>query len=247
MAIEEPIIVKKLNGGRFATVYEIVLGGKSYAAKIYKTVEIDSICKTLKIHKRLEIPAFLSPKQWLITPLYGQKDLYEYYADVDDLRSLPRSEVKHVLVEMAKALDYIHSHNVIHADVKLENFIVISDNPVRIQLVDFDSSEIIGDGYDRVLLDRHVGTDVYASPEMVYDKVLYKSSDIFSLGVVHMMFYMNTAGPCNRFAWSCPYDTLNRIRYVVPYKQFNIIEKCIEKFPELRVTAREYIELQKLI
>lgn len=90
-----------------------------------------------------------------------------------------------MILEIAYALCHLHTHAIIHRDVKPENVIV--DESGHIKVIDFGIAQLIdpevrdkNKGYSRL-----VGTPVYMSPEQKENpaKVSYPS-DIYSLGII---------------------------------------------------------------
>lgn len=104
------------------------------------------------------------------------------YKDHDD------SDTIHKIVQILRALNYIHSRNIIYRDIKPGN-IMIHDNIVK--LMDFGISGHIEDKLKKVK-----GTISYFAPEVLSHNISF-SNDIFSLGIVffemisHMRFYQN--------------------------------------------------------
>ncbi|HEY9785233.1 MAG TPA: protein kinase [Candidatus Obscuribacterales bacterium] len=88
------------------------------------------------------------------------------------------------LSQVAEALDFAHSMNVVHRDVKPDNIFILKDGRVKItdfgiaRAVDYEETQLTKTG---VML----GTLAYVSPEQLQDaKNVDHRADIFSLGVV---------------------------------------------------------------
>ena len=93
--------------------------------------------------------------------------------------------------QMAESLAYIHEQNIIHRDIKSQNFFLKANGSV--QLGDF--------GLCRRAVTQTItvgGTDVYMAPEMVLGKRYGKEADVWALGCV--LFEMCTG----RFMWEIP-------------------------------------------
>lgn len=89
-----------------------------------------------------------------------------------------------LLDQVASALDFAHTMNVVHRDVKPDNIFILKDGRVKItdfgiaRAVDFEETKLTKTG---VML----GTLAYVSPEQLQDaKNVDHRADIFSLGVV---------------------------------------------------------------
>jgi serine/threonine-protein kinase len=85
-----------------------------------------------------------------------------------------------VIAQVADALDYAHSHRVIHRDVKPANILITADN--RVKITDFgiarlDTSNLTQEG-------QLLGTPNYMAPEQIQGKDVDHRADLFALGVV---------------------------------------------------------------
>lgn len=97
----------------------------------------------------------------------------------DFLSTKPSSkERKRILLELLDALEFIHSHQVVHNDLKPEN-ILITRNGHNVKLIDFGYADSDAD-----LEKATGGTTAYASPELLNQEATDVTSDIFSLGFV---------------------------------------------------------------
>lgn len=88
-----------------------------------------------------------------------------------------------IMIQMCKALSYIHKNNVIHRDIKPENIIYSFQNK-NAKLTDFGISKFSEDKKKDFPAGTIIGTILYISPEQLQtpDDV-DASSDIYSLGV----------------------------------------------------------------
>ncbi|HVR98429.1 MAG TPA: serine/threonine-protein kinase [Thermoanaerobaculia bacterium] len=93
---------------------------------------------------------------------------------------LPLSRIAEIVGQIADALDYAHSHGVIHRDVKPANIIITDDH--RVKITDFgiarlNSSNLTQEG-------QLLGTPNYMAPEQVQGREVDHRADLFALGVV---------------------------------------------------------------
>ena len=85
-----------------------------------------------------------------------------------------------IVKEVCKALDILHSKNIIHRDIKPENIMIDSDGNVK--LIDFDASRIYKNYKSQDTA--FVGTAGFAAPEQFGINQTDPRSDIFALGIL---------------------------------------------------------------
>ena len=84
-----------------------------------------------------------------------------------------------------RAVEYMHSQNVIHRDIKPENILLDSND--NIKLADFGTAQIVKEG-EKLSIPK--GTPAFMAPELLsYDTVIYSGApaDIWSLGATLFM------------------------------------------------------------
>ena len=110
-----------------------------------------------------------------------------------------------ILKEIAIGLNYIHSKQLVHRDVKPENILISSTTPVHIKLSDFGLSKETSSNQTYTVSGPYKGTWKWMAPELLdmlpnsystKETVVQKrgscKSDIFSAGLV--FFYFVTRG-----------------------------------------------------
>ncbi len=93
---------------------------------------------------------------------------------------LPVPTVFDIVIQVAEALDYAHSHNVVHRDVKPGNMIY-DRRTRRIKVTDFGVACLTDTSKTKT--GTILGTPSYMSPEQILGKRVDGRSDLFSLGV----------------------------------------------------------------
>jgi len=107
------------------------------------------------------------------------QDLFTY---LEKLNFSPRTEAeaRSIVTQILAALEHIHSHNISHRDVKLENILI--DNRGRVYVIDLGLCAFIE---DNKLCRDWCGSDNYLAPEIVRRNPYNGfKADVFSTGVV---------------------------------------------------------------
>ncbi|MBA3604200.1 MAG: protein kinase [Parachlamydiaceae bacterium] len=91
-----------------------------------------------------------------------------------------------MILEISYAICHLHTHGIIHRDLKLENILVTEDGNIKV--IDFGIAQLLADVKEEersVFLHRTIGTPIYMSPEQREnpENVSYPS-DIYSLGII---------------------------------------------------------------
>jgi eukaryotic-like serine/threonine-protein kinase len=153
---------------------------------------------------------------------------------------LPAGEIVPIVTQIAGALDYIHSHGLVHRDVKSSN-IFINNQGVPV-LMDFGVAHV---AHEEQLTARGMilGTPEFMSPEQAGGMHVDGRSDLYSLGVV---LYQALSGAFPHVG-DTPLMTLHKIvtePYVplcnlapVPEWLEYATNRCLEKDPKKRVQS----------
>lgn len=170
---------------------------------------------------------------YLVEEFVGGKDIFELVAEGD----LAEKEVKKIFKQLLEAVEYLHSKNISHGDIKIEN--VVSDQEKNIRLVDFGFSSQSG-----AKLNFFGGTLEYAPPEILNGIPFYgMKADLWSLGV---FLFVLLAGehPFN----GCRKEILKQIEREeidfskIPKGAEEIIRKLLVVRPDDRQNVKEILK-----
>lgn len=98
-------------------------------------------------------------------------------------KGLPEDIAAKIIFSILNAVEYLHSQNICHKDIRLEHFLILNDNPdhFKIALIGFSKAERLLQGEKSKL--NFTAPDIYTAPEMLSKKPFDCSVDIWSLGI----------------------------------------------------------------
>ena len=116
---------------------------------------------------------------------FAQGELFEI---LEDDKNLPENEVRKIAQQLVHALYYLHSHRIIHRDMKPQN-ILISANGI-VKLCDFGFARSMST--NTIVLTSIKGTPLYMAPELVQELPYNHTVDLWSLGVIIYELFVGT-------------------------------------------------------
>lgn len=94
--------------------------------------------------------------------------------------AIPEHEAAHIGVQVARALQHAHTHQIVHRDVKPDNIRIMPDGTAKV--MDFGIARFV-DSKMKTQTGVSMGTPKFMSPEQVTGKGVDWSTDLYSLGV----------------------------------------------------------------
>lgn len=101
---------------------------------------------------------------------------------LDKIKDLPLRQILIIAISIAKALQCVHSNDIIHRDIKPGNIFLLDDNKT-IKLMDFGIA-YMKDLTRLTRINFGIGTKEYMSPEQMDSKEIDRRSDLYSFGLV---------------------------------------------------------------
>ena len=127
--------------------------------------------------------------EYIITKYYPYGDLY--YNLQENIINTSNSDL--ILNDLIEPICYLHNNNIVHLDLKCENYLVdyLENNKKKLILFDFNLSNYHNSSsyYELQDIDYIVGTKHFIAPE-INDYKFSKASDIYSLG--SMLYFIYT-------------------------------------------------------
>ncbi|XP_059866236.1 serine/threonine-protein kinase SIK1 isoform X1 [Delphinus delphis] len=144
--------------------------------KIYREVQIMKLLShphIIKLYQVMETKDML----YIVTEFAKNGEMFDYLTSTGHLSE---SEARKKFWQILSAVEYCHSHNIVHRDLKTENLLL--DGNMDIKLADFGFGNFYKPGEP---LSTWCGSPPYAAPE-VFEGKEYEGPqlDIWSLGVV---------------------------------------------------------------
>ncbi|XP_074095594.1 uncharacterized protein LOC141525141 isoform X2 [Cotesia typhae] len=182
----------ELGRGKFGTVYlcKDKKNGLKLAVKIVNTTKKEdrrSVEREVEIMRRLQHPRLIqlydaidNAKQfYVVLELIEGGELFERVID-DDFVLTERSCAV-FMRQICEGIEFVHSQNILHLDMKPENILCLTKEGNRIKIIDFGLARQFD---PRKKLQVLFGTPEFVAPEVVnFDQIGY-GTDMWSIGVI---------------------------------------------------------------
>ena len=178
--------------------------------------ELKSLRSECKIQRELDHPnivrmldAFETDNEVISVAEYVPGELFrlfdQYRHEVGGARRLPEARVQELAADLVCALHYLHSHRVLHRDIKPQN--ILLDAEGRAKLCDFGFARNLG--MNTFVLTSIKGTPLYMAPELIEEKPYDHTADLWSLGCI--LYELLVGQP--PFSTTSLFQLIKKIRY----------------------------------
>ncbi|XP_017289290.1 serine/threonine-protein kinase TAO1 [Kryptolebias marmoratus] len=247
--------LREIGHGSFGAVYfaqdvrthdVVAIKKMSYSGK-QSNEKWQDIIKEVKFLQRIQHPNSIEYKgcylrehtAWLVMEycLGSASDLLEVHK-----KPLQEVEIAAITHGALQGLAYLHSHNMIHRDIKAGN--VLLTEPGQVKLADFGSASIACPA------NSFVGTPYWMAPEVILamDEGQYDGKvDIWSLGITCIelaerkppLFNMNAMSALYHIAQN-ESPTLQSNEWTDYFRNF--VDSCLQKLPQDRPNSEELLK-----
>ncbi|KAM9728799.1 serine/threonine-protein kinase 36 [Menidia menidia] len=186
--------------GSFGRVYK---GRKKYTGQVValkfmpkvgrSEKELRSLKREIEIMRDLQHPnivqlfdSFETETEVVVVTEYAEGQLFQI---LEDDGNLPESQVREIACQLVSALYYLHSHRILHRDMKPQNILLGKSGVVK--LCDFGFARAMS--VSTLVLTSIKGTPLYMSPELVEEKPYDHTADLWSLGCI--LYELHTGVP----------------------------------------------------
>ncbi len=243
-------IERRIANGPVAAVYQAFdsIHGIRVALKVPHASAMDEFFladfkREARLSTKLEHPNILPIKDasfidghFVITMPLGERSL----ADRMRKRLATETALDYIDQSLA-AVSHAHHCNIIHCDIKPDNFILFPNNQLR--LGDFGFSKLVQSTLKPA---SGSGTVGYMAPEQAVGRPMFQS-DVFSLGLVA---YELLSGHLHDWPYDWPPDQIQRVRKRVKQPVLNWIARSIQvrpqkRFPDAMAMHREFMRARQ--
>lgn len=249
-------IVKEIGEGAFGKVYlaEHVLLNCEVVLKC-GLIDDPNIVREIYYHKQLRHKNVVKLYEviktethlWMVMEYCRGNELYYY---IYEKRKLDYEVCQKLFYQIADAMRYVHSLNLAHRDLKLENILMADKKRTVIKLTDFGFVREFNP-YKRLFLSTMCGTTAYMAPEVLKnEKYSGFAIDVWSMGIIlYAMIY-----------GELPFDSDDELvtktkivndepvyKDVYPVAVNDLLKKMLSKNPALRPTITEILNSPFLI
>uniref|UniRef100_A0A667XRZ4 non-specific serine/threonine protein kinase n=1 Tax=Myripristis murdjan TaxID=586833 RepID=A0A667XRZ4_9TELE len=233
--------LREIGHGSFGAVYFVILlCTGSYTSLCLQKWQ--DIIKEVKFLQKLRHPNTIEYRgcylrehtAWLVMEycLGSASDLLEVHK-----KPLQEVEIAAITHGALQGLAYLHSHNMIHRDVKAGN--ILLTEPGQVKLGDFGSASIVAPA------NSFVGTPYWMAPEVILamDEGQYDGKvDVWSLGITCIELAERKPPLFNMNAMSALYHIAQNESPILQSNHWsdyfrNFVDSCLQKIPQDRPTS----------
>ncbi len=189
---------EKIGTGSFGTVYRVedIATNNIFAIKLFDKIPIEDIREKMNPKVMREITKMSHPNLikiydygiyqdslYLLSEFYKSKGLQYFH-----LTNKNKPDFFELITQICYALNHLHTHNIIHKDMKLENVLYKKINDeINVKVCDYGFNKIISQ--TEAYPESEVISLPYIAPELLQGSYFSPKSDFYALGVI--MYYLS--------------------------------------------------------
>eukprot|EP01129_Flabellula_baltica_P016157 TRINITY_DN847_c0_g1_i2.p2 TRINITY_DN847_c0_g1~~TRINITY_DN847_c0_g1_i2.p2 ORF type:complete len:400 (-),score=83.14 TRINITY_DN847_c0_g1_i2:1814-3013(-) len=179
---------------------------------------------------------------YMVQELAPYGELFDFVADKQFLSEVDAASV---IMQILKGIKYLHNRGIAHRDLKLENILVTSIEPLTVKIIDFGLSK----NFSTEILQTACGTPEYVAPEVLMSAPYDQSADIWSIGVITFMILSGKPpfyGADNHEIFTrilrVDFHYIGKVWRGVSRSAKNFIEALLEPDPDMRPSADKCLQ-----
>ncbi|KAG8520903.1 Serine/threonine-protein kinase 36 [Galemys pyrenaicus] len=189
--MEKYHVLEMIGEGSFGRVYK---GRRKYSAQVValkfipklgrSEKELKNLQREIEIMRGLRHPnivhmldSFETDKEVVVVTDYAEGELFQI---LEDDGKLPEDQVQAIAAQLVSALYYLHSHRILHRDMKPQNILLAKGGGIK--LCDFGFARAMST--NTMVLTSIKGTPLYMSPELVEERPYDHTADLWSVGCI---------------------------------------------------------------
>ncbi|OWK13027.1 STK36, partial [Cervus elaphus hippelaphus] len=190
--MEKYHVLEMIGEGSFGRVYK---GRRKYSAQVVVALkfipklgrsekELRNLQREIEIMRGLRHPnivhmldSFETDKEVVVVTDYAEGELFQI---LEDDGKLPEDQVQAIAAQLVSALYYLHSHRILHRDMKPQNILLAKGGGIK--LCDFGFARAMST--NTMVLTSIKGTPLYMSPELVEERPYDHTADLWSVGCI---------------------------------------------------------------
>ncbi|XP_032493170.1 serine/threonine-protein kinase 36 isoform X1 [Phocoena sinus] len=189
--MEKYHVLEMIGEGSFGRVYK---GRRKYSAQVValkfipklgrSEKELRNLQREIEIMRGLQHPnivhmldSFETDKEVVVVTDYAEGELFQI---LEDDGKLPEEQVQAIAAQLVSALYYLHSHRILHRDMKPQNILLAKGGGIK--LCDFGFARAMST--NTMVLTSIKGTPLYMSPELVEERPYDHTTDLWSVGCI---------------------------------------------------------------
>uniref|UniRef100_A0A8C0FF49 non-specific serine/threonine protein kinase n=1 Tax=Bubo bubo TaxID=30461 RepID=A0A8C0FF49_BUBBB len=197
--MEKYHVLEMIGEGSFGRVYK---GRRKHSAQVVALKFIPKVGRSEKELKNLQreieimrglhhlniiqmLDSFETNKEVVVVTDYAEGELFQI---LEDDGNLPEDQVQTIAAQLVSALYYLHSHRILHRDMKPQNILLGKDGVVK--LCDFGFARAMS--IHTMVLTSIKGTPLYMSPELVEERPYDHTADLWSVGCILYELFVGT-------------------------------------------------------
>uniref|UniRef100_A0A7M4FPX2 non-specific serine/threonine protein kinase n=1 Tax=Crocodylus porosus TaxID=8502 RepID=A0A7M4FPX2_CROPO len=184
-------VLEVIGEGSFGRVYK---GRRKHSAQVValkfipklgrSEKELRNLQREIEIMRGLHHPniiqmldSFETDKEVVVVTDYAEGELFQI---LEDDGSLPEEQVQAIAAQLVSALYYLHSHRILHRDMKPQNILLGKGGVIK--LCDFGFARAMS--IHTLVLTSIKGTPLYMAPELVQEQPYDHAADLWSMGCI---------------------------------------------------------------